>query len=103
MAQQINWLHGLLENDKKLSINNTQVYLDLDKSVNITGTNVPSDIIKASLQISNTEAIDYNLKFIPIDKTWIVSGITDISNTILFELSLSPEPTCFGGTTTGVD
>jgi hypothetical protein len=71
--------------DKKLSINNTQVYLDLDKSVNITGTNVSTDIIKASLQISNTQAIDYNMTFIPIDKTWIVSGITDISNTILFE------------------
>jgi hypothetical protein len=71
--------------NKKLSINNTQVYLDLDKSVNITGTNVPSDIIKASLQISNTQAIDFNMTFIPIDKTWIVSGITDISNTILFE------------------
>jgi hypothetical protein len=71
--------------DKKLSINNTQVYLDLDTSVNITGNNVPTDIIKASLQISNTQAIDFNMKFIPIDKTWIVSGITDISNTILFE------------------
>jgi hypothetical protein len=71
--------------DKKLSINNTQVYLDLDKSVNITGINAPSDIIKASLQISNTRAIDFNMTFIPIDKTWIVSGITDISNTISFE------------------
>jgi len=75
-----------------LNITNTSnnIILGIDSTVTITGPNtsyqdISNTIVSSSFNITNTAAIDYNLKFIPIAKTYIASGITQPSALITFE------------------
>lgn len=68
---------------------NKIINFNIDTAVNIVGPlnsyqDISSTIVNSSFTVTNTSAKDYNLTFTPITKLYILSGITQISSTLIF-------------------
>jgi hypothetical protein len=82
---QINFAYG-----KTLSLvdNNSITSINIDSGINIVGpfdgyNDISNTCVNSSLSLTNTIIKDYNFTYIPLDKTFILAGITQSNRGLL--------------------